>query len=317
MRGVFLDLDSLNPGDLDLEPLRSCLPEWRFYDHTTPGKVIEHIDDAQIVVTNKVRLDRTHLRSATKLRLVCVAATGTDNVDLQSASDKGVVVSNARGYATPSVVEHVFSLLLTLVRHLDRYRRRVDAGDWTHSRHFCLFDETIEELAGKTLGIIGYGVLGHAVAQVAQAFSMRIQIAQRLYGPPVADRVPLDQLLETSDIISLHCPLTEQTRGLIGETQLKRMKRSAILINAARGGIVDENALVTALEQQWIAGAGVDVLAQEPPEATNPLLRYSSPRLIVTPHIAWASRAARQRLLGEIAENIKAFLAGKPRNPVN
>jgi glycerate dehydrogenase len=316
VRAVVLDLESLNPQDLDLQPLQECVQAWQFHHHTEPDQVDERIAHAQIIVTNKVRIRREHIQAAPELRLICVAATGTNNIDLVAASNAGVVVSNARNYATASVVEHVFSLLLTLVRHLDSYRQRVKAGDWSHSPNFCLFDETIEELSGKTLGIIGFGVLGHAVAQLAQAFSMRVHIAQRLHGPPLPERVPFDQLLETSDVISLHCPLSAQTQGLIGDQQLRRMKNTAILINTARGGIVDEQALVRALQQGWISAAGVDVMTQEPPEASSPLLQYASPRLIVTPHVAWASKAARQRLLAEIVDNIQAFLQGSPRNTV-
>jgi glycerate dehydrogenase len=316
VRAVFLDLESLNPQDLDLQSLQACVPDWQFHHHTQPGRVNERIDHARIIVTNKVPITREHIQAAPELRLICVAATGTNNIDLNAASDAGVVVSNARDYATASVVEHVFSLLLTLVRHLDSYRHRVKAGDWSRSPNFCLFDESIEELSGKTLGIVGYGVLGRAVAQLAQAFSMQVQIAQRLHGPPLPERIPFDQLLETSDIISLHCPLSLQTQGLIGAPQLRCMKNTAILINTARGGIVDEQALVCALQQRWIAAAGVDVVTQEPPAASNPLLQTSSPRLIVTPHVAWASRAARQRLITEIVNNIQAFLRGSPRHTV-
>ena len=316
MRAVFLDLESLNPQDLDLQPLQECVQDWQFHHHTETDQVDERIAHARIIVTNKVRITREHIQAAPELRLVCVAATGTNNIDLDAASDAGVVVSNARKYATASVVEHVFSLLLTLVRHLDSYRQRVKAGDWSRSPNFCLFDESIEELSGKTLGIVGFGVLGRAVAQLAQAVSMRVQIAQRLHGPPLPGRIPFDQLIETSDIVSLHCPLSAQTQGLIGEPQLRRMKNTAILINTARGGIVDEQALVRALQQGWIAAAGVDVVTQEPPEASNPLLQYSSPRLVVTPHVAWASRAARQQLITEIVDNIQAYLHGSPRNTV-
>ncbi|MGB5405425.1 MAG: D-2-hydroxyacid dehydrogenase [Thiogranum sp.] len=316
LRAVFLDLESLNPQDLDLQPLQECVQDWQFHHHTETDQVDERIAHARIIVTNKVRITREHIQAAPELRLVCVAATGTNNIDLDAASDAGVVVSNARNYATASVVEHVFSLLLTLVRHLDSYRQRVKAGDWSRSPNFCLFDESIEELSGKTLGIVGFGVLGRAVAQLAQAVSMRVQIAQRLHGPPLPGRIPFDQLIETSDIVSLHCPLSAQTQGLIGEPQLRRMKNTAILINTARGGIVDEQALVRALQQGWIAAAGVDVVTQEPPEASNPLLQYSSPRLVVTPHVAWASRAARQQLITEIVDNIQAYLHGSPRNTV-
>ena len=316
MRAVVLDLDSLNPQDLDLEPLRRCLPDWQFHARTEPGQVNEHIRDAAIVVTNKVCLSRAHFLSNPGLRLICVAATGTNNIDLKAAANAGVIVSNARNYATASVTEHVFAVLLTLTRRLDSYRERVHHGDWPDSPNFCLFDASIGELAGKTLGIIGYGVLGQAVARLARAFSMQVQIAQRLHGAALPDRVALEQLLETSDVISLHSPLSEQTRGLIGAAQLQRMKPDAILINTARGGIVDEVALVTALREGHIAAAAVDVAQQEPPATDNPLLQFSSPRLIVTPHVAWASQPARQRLLDETLKNIQALLDGTARNRV-
>jgi glycerate dehydrogenase len=316
LHAVVLDLNSLNPQDLDLTPLRDCLPDWEFHDQTLPEQVAKRIQHASVIVTNKVRITQEHLGAAPKLRLICVAATGTDNIALEAAARAGVVVSNARNYATASVVEHVFCMLLTLTRQLDTYRERVRSGDWTRSPHFCLFDATISELSGKTLGIIGYGALGKAVAKLAQAFSMQLQIAQRVYGPPLPDRVPLQELLATSDIVSLHCPLTEQTRGLIGAAELASMKSSAILVNTARGGIVDEQALVSALRENRIAAAAVDVAQHEPPEVSSPLLGYRSPRLILTPHIAWASQAARQRLVTEIVENILAFQRGKPRNAI-
>jgi glycerate dehydrogenase len=314
MRGVVLDLDTLHPQDLDLQALRDCLTEWSFFDQTLSQQVADRIADAQVVVTNKVRLTAEQIYNAGALQLICVAATGTDNIDLTGARQAGIVVSNARDYATASVAEAVFALLLTLTRQLDSYRTKVAAGHWSQSPHFCLFDTPIEELYGKTLGIVGYGVLGRAVAQRAEAFGMHVQIAQRLYGDPLDGRVPLAELLATSDVISLHCPLSDFTRHLIGPVQLQAMKRSAILINTARGGIVDEVALVDALEQEWIAGAGVDVLSQEPPAASNPLINCRSPRLVLTPHVAWASRNARQRLVGEIIENIRAFQRGEQRN---
>jgi glycerate dehydrogenase len=316
LNGVFLDLDSVHPSDLELAGLRSCLPAWTFFDQTSPEQVAERISAADIVVSNKVPLAADQLGTAQALRLICVAATGTNNVDLEAASRAGIVVSNARNYATPSVAEAVFALLLTLVRQLDGYRTQVAAGRWSQSPYFCLFDTPIEELYGKTLGIIGYGVLGHAVAQRAEAFGMKVIICQRLYGEPVEGRVPLQALLATSDVISLHCPLSDYTRNLIGMPELKAMKRSAILINTARGGIVNETALVNALQQGEIAGAGFDVASEEPPPADNPLLNYPSPQLIVTPHVAWASRSARQRLIDEIIKNIEAFRLGQPRNQV-
>ena len=317
MRGVVLDLDSLSPQDLDLHPLQQQLDHWDLYPHTTPDQVCKRIADAQLVITNKVKLTAEHLQSCPTLKLICVAATGTNNIDLDAATKAGIQVSNARHYATASVVEHVFALLLTLTRRLDRYRQCVEEGDWCDSQEFCLFDETIGELSGHTLGIVGYGVLGKAVAQMARAFSMDVQVAQSLHGVPHPDRVPLETLLETSDVISLHCPLSDATRDLIDAPALARMKPGAILINTARGGIVDEQALVIALRKNRLQAAAVDVLSQEPPDKHNPLLEFHSPRLIVTPHVAWASRPARQRLVNELSENIKAFLRGKQRNRVN
>ena len=263
MQGVFLDLDSVHPYDLDLTQLQNCLPHWRFHRQTGPDDVIARIQGAEVVVTNKVPLTASSIEASPGLKLVCVAATGTNNIDLAAASAAGVVVSNATDYATPSVVEHVFAMLLTLSRRLDGYRRRVQAGDWTNSPHFCLFGETIDELADKRLGIIGYGVLGRAVAKLARAFSLQVDIAQRVHDSPLPDRLPLPELLKNCDVISLHCPLTEQTRGMIGATELRQMKNTAVLINTARGGIVDEQALLDALQRGWIAGAGIDVLAEE------------------------------------------------------
>ena len=317
MRGVVLDLDSLSPQDLDLQALQQQLDHWDLHPHTSPDQVCKRIADAQVVVTNKVALTAEHIRSSQALKLICVAATGTNNIDLQAAEKSGVQVSNARDYATASVVEHVFALLLTLSRRLDRYRERVRDGDWRHSREFCLFDETIGELSGQTLGIIGYGILGKSVAQAARAFSMDIQVAQSLHRAPQPDRVSLETLLATSDVVTLHCPLSDTTRGLIGAPELARMKRNAILINTARGGIVDEQALLDALRKNQIQSAAVDVLTEEPPQKGSPLLEFRSPRLIVTPHVAWASQAARQRLVNELSKNIAAFLRGNQRNIVS
>jgi glycerate dehydrogenase len=315
-RGAFLDLGSLHPADLELDGLRRSLSDWKFFDHTRPEQVRECIADTEVVVTNKVRLTEPRLCAAPALRLVCVAATGTNNIDLAAAHRAGIAVCNARDYATASVAEAVFALLLTLVRQLDIYRQQVAAGRWSESPHFCLFDAPIGELHGKILGIVGYGTLGQAVAQRAEAFGMQIQVAQRLHGDPAEGRVALPELLARADVVSLHCPLSDATRNLIGAEQLRSMKSSAILINTARGGIVDEAALVTALEQGWIGGAAVDVADQEPPPAHNPLLGYRSPKLVLTPHVAWASRAARQRLVGEITDNINAFKRGEVRNRV-
>jgi len=317
MQGVFLDLDSLDRNDLDLSTLRATLPEWQLYPATAPDEVAERIATAEIVVSNKVMLDETLLANAPQIKLIAIAATGTNNVDLAAAERLGISVCNIRRYATPSVVQHVFSLLLTLVRNLNDYQTAALDGRWQRSDQFCLLDFPIRELGGLTLGVIGYGELGQAVAEVAEkAFGMNILIAQRPGGSARPVRLPLEELLNQVDVLSLHCPLTEQTRNLIGERELGLMKTDALLINTARGGIVDESALATALRAGRLGGAGIDVLATEPPGADSPLLAGDIPNLVVTPHVAWASRESRQRLTDQLAENIRAFLAGTPQNLV-
>jgi len=316
MRGVFLDAGSLGGSNIDMAPLEREPIAWVFYDATPQDAVVERIAEADVVITNKVMLDRAALAAAGRLKLVCVAATGTNNVDLDAARRHGVTVCNVRAYATSSVVEHVFTLLLSLMRHLPDYQRAVQGGRWQESAHFSFIDYPIHELSGKTLGIVGYGELGQAVSKVAAAFGMRVLIAERPGVAPRAGRVPLPELLPQADVLTLHCPLTPETRGLIGEQELRAMKRGAVLINTARGGIVDEPALAESLRGGHLGGAGVDVLTQEPPVA-NPLLAADIPNLIVTPHIAWASRESRQRLVDEVAENIRAFIQGKARNVVN
>ncbi|MGD8312442.1 MAG: 2-hydroxyacid dehydrogenase [Gammaproteobacteria bacterium] len=316
VRGVFLDIGTLGPADLDLQPLVSSLPEWVLRDSMPAEQVASAIRDADVVVSNKVVLDAVALRRAERLKLICIAATGTNNVDLAAAARQGITVCNARAYATTSVVEHVFSLLLMLVRHIDEYRLAVARGDWQQAPGFCLLDYPIRELAGQSLGIIGYGELGRAVARMGRAYGMDILIARRPGTPASAGRIPLDELLQTADVISLHCPLSPDTRNLIGPQAFRLMRNSAILINTARGGIVDEAALCRALQDGEIAGAAVDVLSEEPPRHGNPLLEISLPNLLVTPHIAWAGRNARQALVNEIAANVRAFLDGRPRNQV-
>lgn len=316
MLGVFLDRDTVDRGDLDLAALLGALPDWRLHTYTQPEQLAERLARATVVVSNKVRLDAEAFAAAPELRLVCVAATGTNNIDLEAAQRRGITVCNVRGYATPSVVQHVYALILALTTRLPEYQRDVAAGRWQDSPYFCLLDHPIRELNGLTLGIVGYGELGSAVARVAPAFGMRVLIAQRPGGEPQPERLPLDALLPQVDILSLHCPLTPQTRGLLGARELALMKADALLINTARGGLVDEAALANALRAGRLGGAGIDVLAEEPPSDGSPLLARDIPRLIVTPHIAWASREARQRVFDEIAANIRAFHAGTPRNVV-
>ena len=316
MLGVFLDRDTADNGDLDLSALEAVLPDWKYYGMSPPDTVAARIKGAAVVVSNKVRLNETLLRQAGDLRLICVAATGTNNVDLDAAARLGIKVCNVRAYATPSVVQHVFALLLALSTRLLDYHRAVRAGRWQQSPYFCLFDYPVGEVAGKRLGIVGYGELGRGVAAVAKAFGMQVLIAQRPGGKPVAGRLPLEELLPQVDVLSLHCPLNAHTRGLIGKRAFAQMKPEAVLINTARGGIVDERALVKALREGRLGGAGIDVLSEEPPVHGNPLLEADIPNLIVTPHVAWASRESRQRLIDAVAENIRAYLKGRPQNLV-
>lgn len=316
MHGVFLDLATVDRDDLDLQPLRSTMPDWSMYATTDQDTVSSRICRAEIVVSNKVKLDGHTLGKADNLRLICIAATGTNNVDLQFASARDITVCNVRAYATASVVEHVFAVILTLTRKLSEYRDAVQRGAWQQAEDFCLLDFPIRELAGQTLGIIGYGALGKAVARMGEAFGMQVLIAQRRGTTLLPGRTSLEQLLSQSHIVSLHCPLTEETRNLIGAAELDLMRSDAILVNTARGGIVDEEALYEALLSGRMAGAAIDVLSEEPPRDGNPLLALALPNLIVTPHIAWAGIKTRQRLINEIAGNIEAFLAGNPRNVV-
>lgn len=316
MQAVFLDRDTVDNGDMDLSPLEDVLADWEYYGHTPPERVVERIGNAQVVVTNKVVLDGETLADCPELELVCVAATGTNNVDLDAARSLDITVCNVAGYSTPSVVQHVFALLLALATRLPRYHEAVRRGRWSESRHFTMLDWPITELDGRTVGIIGFGAIGSGVARVAEALRMEVLVAKRDEDDDRASRVPLDELLANSDAVTLHCPLTEDTEGLLGERELAAMKPGAYLINTARGGIVDEAALAEALRQGHLGGAGVDVLPEEPPPPDHPLLAPDVPNLIVTPHVAWTSQAARQRLVNELAANIRAYLNGNPRNVV-
>jgi len=313
---VFLDAGSVGE-DLDFSRLQATAEHWSWHAHTPSAEVAQRLAGADLALINKVVLDAEAFANAPALRLVCVCATGVNNVDLEAARRHGVTVCNATGYGTPAVVQHVFALLLALATNLPAFRDDVRAGRWQRALHFCPLDHPITELSGRTLGIIGHGELGGAVAQVARAFGMEVLVAARPGSRDVpAGRVALAELLERADAISIHCPLTDATRGLIGSAELARMKRTAFLVNTARGGIVDEAALAAALHAGTIAGAGVDVLTREPPVDGNPLLDPTIPNLIVTPHSAWATHAARQRLMDQVAANIEAFAAGRPRNVV-
>lgn len=313
---VFLDLDSIDRDDLDLSKLNAVVDSWQWHGLVKEGELDEVLASADVVVSNKVLLTDERLSKAKHLKLVCIAATGTNNIDLEAAARNNIAVCNVDGYATPSVVQHVFTLLLALTTRFNEYTTAVKDGAWSRSRFFCLLDYPIRELAGKTIGIVGYGHLGKAVASIAEAFGMKVLLAKRNIEDERPGRVALHDLLPQVDVLSLHCPLTAETRGLIAADELALMKKDAVLINTARGGLVDEDALLEALKLQQIGGAGLDVLETEPPPAGYPILKAELPNLVITPHTAWASRESRQRLLDEIALNIEAFKAGELRNAV-
>jgi len=312
-RIVFLDRDSL------LANVRRPAFEHAWQDHaaTAPHDVVERLRGATIAITNKVPLRAPELAQLPDLKMIAVAATGTDNVDLAACRERGIVVANIRDYSVVSVPEHCFALMLAVRRNLRAYAADVEAGKWERSTRFCLLDHPIGDLAGSRLGIVGYGALGRRVAQIGRAFGMEIAVASR---SPVIDAdvttLPLPELLATSDVVSLHLPLNEQTRNMIGARELASMKKSSILINTARGGLVDEAALAEALTDGVIAGAGFDVLSKEPPVPENPLLALRLPNFVLTPHVAWASGGAMQTLADMLVDNIEAWVAGTPKNVV-
>ncbi len=312
-RIVFLERDSIRA-----DVRRPDFPHvWEEYPATTPEQVFERVRDATIVISNKVKLPGELLARLPQLKLVAEAATGTDNIDLAWCREHGLAVSNIRGYAVHTVPEHVFMLMLALRRQLLAYRADLAAGKWQQAAMFCFFDHPLRDLHGSTLGLVGRGSLGQGVAHLAAAFGMRILWGERKGAAAVRDGyVSFDTLLAESDAISLHCPLNGQTRGMFGATELRAMKPGAILINTARGGIVDERALVRALTEGWIAGAGFDVLSEEPPRAGNPLLELDLPNFILMPHVGWASADAMQALADQLIANIESFIRGERRNRV-
>lgn len=311
MRGVVLDMDTLHPQDLSLHGLLSCLDDWQCHHASAAEQVIERLAGASVVVTNKVPISAEVMAAVPTLKLICVAATGTNNIDLAAAQRCAIEVANVRDYAAPSVAQHVFALLLGLATRWHEYHADVRAGVWSQAPMFCLMQRPVLELAGKTLGIIGYGVLGREVARLAQAFGMRVLIAQSLRAGSSAaqqqERVPLAQLLSQSDVVSLHCPLTAETEQLVNAAFLAGMKPGAWLINTARGALLDESALKQALLSGQLGAAALDVLSEEPPRPDHPLLAANIPNLLITPHNAWISRECRQRLLDGVVANIRAW----------
>jgi glycerate dehydrogenase len=316
-RAVFLDHTSLDLGDLDLSGLRACFDELQLYSATATHQVCERLQGASAVISNKVVLDAETLAACPDLKLILVAATGTNNVDLDAARAQGICVSNCQGYGTPSVAQHTLTLLLALATRLPDYQKAVAEGRWQQARQFCLLDFPIVELEGKTLGLLGHGELGSAVARLAEAFGMRVLLGQLPGRPEREDRLALDELLPQVDALTLHCPLNEHTRHMIGADQLRLLKPGAFVVNTARGGLIDEQALADALRSGHLGGAATDVLSVEPPVHGNPLLAADIPRLIVTPHNAWGAREARQRIVGQLAENAQAFFANAPRRVVS
>ena len=308
---------------LDRQSLRAELRkpgfahEWVEHVQTRPEEVVERLQHATVAITNKVPIRRDTLEKLPDLKLIAMAATGYDVIDVEACQARGVAVVNIRNYAVHTVPEHAFALIFALRRNLMAYREDVLNGRWQKEAQFCFFDYPIRDLHGSTLGIFGEGVLGQATAHIARALGMKVLFAD--HAPPKAPGVEFvapEQVYAESDIISLHCPLTAASRHFIGMAQLQQMKPSALLINTSRGGLVDEQALKTALETGVIAGAGFDVLSQEPPQQGNPLLDIRSPNFILTPHVAWASQEAMQFLADQLIDNIEAFIANKPQNRV-
>ncbi|HSU65525.1 MAG TPA: D-2-hydroxyacid dehydrogenase [Tepidisphaeraceae bacterium] len=313
---VYLDCFTVNPGDLDWEPLRA-LGDCVLYDRTPPEQVIPRAAESRIVLVNKIVLDGPTIRALPQLRYIGVTATGYNIVDVEAAKERNIVVTNVPTYGTRSVVQMTFALLLELTQHVGHHAQTVREGRWSASPDFCCWDRPLIELSGLTMGIVGLGRIGAEVGRVAQAFGMETIAASARgtqHSRAGVKTVSLDELFATSDVVSLHCPLTPETQKLVNAKRLASMKPTALLINTSRGGLVADQDLADALNRGQIAGAAVDVLSQEPPPMTNPLI--SARNCYVTPHIAWATRAARSRLLQVTVENIRAYLAGTPENRV-
>jgi len=314
--GVFLDLETVDRGDLDRRALQSSLANWHWHDFSLPESVAQRIAGADVVVSNKCVVNRGAMEQAPRLKLIALAATGSNNIDLQAAAERGITVCNIRDYATDAVAQHTITLMLNLLTGQPWYWQRVRQGDWSGARQFCLNDRPIRQARGLTFGVIGYGVLGRAVGELARNLGMHLWVAEHQGEKLREGRVRFEAVIAGADVISLHCPLSPATEGLIDRRMLRAMKPEGVLINTARGGIVVEQDLADALRAGEIAGAAMDTLTQEPPPSDHVLLAADIPNLIVTPHNAWASRTARQAALDQVAEVIAAFAAGKPINRI-
>lgn len=316
-RLVFLDASTVQLGDVDEGALKK-LGSYRTFDDCRPSEILQKARGASILITNKCEMNRVVLEGLPALKLLCVAATGVNNVDLEAARARGVAVCNVKGYSTTTVAEHAILFLLALSHRLLKHHEASVGGGWSRARHFGVLDFPFSDLSGKTLGLVGYGVIGRRVAQLARAFGMKVMVAEipgRRYAG--AGRFPLAAVLRHSDFVSLHCPLSDLTKNLINKKTLACMKPTACLLNLSRGAIVDENAVADALSRRQIRAYAADVLRREPPPRHHPLFaKKLRDRVLLTPHVAWASVESRQRLLDEIALNIRAFLNGKKRNRV-
>ena len=291
--------------------------EWIEYGESLQEQVLDRLRGATIVMNNKLALREPDLARLPELKLIAIAATGFDCVDVGYCRARGIAVANVRGYAANSVSEHVLMLMLALRRNLLAYREDVQRGKWQQSKQFCLYTQPLHDLRGSTLGIVGDGAIGNAMARLAASIGMRVLISDRKNAQTIREgRTPFAETLQRSDVVTLHCPLNDDTRDLIGRAEFELMKRHALLINTARGGLVDDKALVEALQEGLIAGAALDVLRTEPPRAGSPLLDLDLPNLIVTPHVAWASNEAMQALADQLIGNLEAFVRGQPRNLV-
>jgi glycerate dehydrogenase len=313
-RGVFLDFETIDSGDTDPSVFQSTLLHWDFHPYTPAIEISGRIAHANVVVTNKCVLDRELLESAPQLKLVALAATGSNNVDLEAAAALGITVCNIRDYATEAVAQHTITLMLNLLTGQAWYTQAVRAGEWSRARQFCLQNRPIRQARGLNFGVIGSGVLGKRTGELAAALGMKVLWAERKGAKPRAGRLAFEEVIAQSDVLSIHCPLNDETRDLVNRQILQAMKPDALLLNTARGGIVNEADVADALRAGEIAGAGIDTLSQEPPPPDHVLLANDIPNLLVTPHNAWASRGSRQAALDQLAEVVLAFRAGQPVN---
>jgi len=310
-RIVFLERDTIKAdfGRPDFDH------EWVEYADTRAAEIVERVRPASIIISNKLSLGEPQLSQAHDVKLIAIAATGSDCVDLDYCRRRGIAVCNVRGYAVNSVPEHVLMLILALRRNLLAYRQDVQDGKWQQSKQFCWLSHPLHDIKGSTIGIIGYGSIGKSMAQLAESVGMRVLISEHKNAKLIrSGRAAFDEVLAQSDVVSLHCPLNEQTRDMLGGRELEMMKRGALLINTARGALIRDDALIAALRERLIAGAAIDVLREEPPREGSSLLDLNLPNFIVTPHVAWASDEAMQALADQVIDNLEAFVAGRPQN---